>query len=326
MANMYAIPALTTWNSTPGGWSDTSGGTSNGLVPDSSTHVLFDANSGAARTIAMATDAAYCLSFGTIGAVNAITLTGTLHAYGNVNLTGLASVDQVTFAASGSINQAACVLDTLSATSPAVLTAPITISPRWISVGDGATFTASDNVTAEGIVAYGAATINFGAGTWLFYGNSTAFTIASTCTVNASTSTIRLTGTSVTFAGGGKTYNNFWWDALNTCTITGANTFNDVKIAGSSTNLVFPSSATTTLATLTADGTPYLTMSINSSSPGTPATIAKSGGGTLMVYNCQITDITASPGSTFYATRSVDGGGNTNWTFVVIYSGFFFHM
>jgi hypothetical protein len=194
-------------------------------------------------------------------------------------------------------------------------------------VGDGATLTASSaNVTCEGLFASGAATINFGSGTWLFYGNGALFTIGSGCTVDGGTSLLRFTGISVTFAGGGKTYNNFWWDSTNTCTLTGANTFNDVKITGSSANLYFPASATTTLATLTADGTPYAIMSIRSSSPGTPATLVKSGGGTVMVYNCDIRDIIASPSSTFYATRSADSGGNTNWTFVVIYSGFLSFM
>jgi hypothetical protein len=325
MGTMYALPALTTWDTSPGGWSNTSGGPSNGLVPDSTTDVVFNVDSGAARTITL-TGTRQCK---TVSGYN-FTFDGTLSVYGNANLT-LAIVTSLVlrFQVSGILtaSEVSRFSQVSAETSGVVLTLGNLLNTSVLTVASGATFTAANfNVTAGFVAAYSAATVNMGSGTWLIDGSSNAFTVDSACTVNASTSLLRLTGISVTFAGGGKTYNNFWWDSSYTCTITGANTFSDIKITGNSANLVFPAGLTTTTATLTADGTAYSTMSLRSSTGGTPATLAKSGGGTVMVYNCDIRDITASPASTFYATRSTDSGGNTNWSFVVIYSGFLSFM
>lgn len=85
MAQMYALPSLTTWdNSTVGGWSNTSGGVSNGTFPSIGTNVVFDANSGPSRTITIAASvtinsidtsaAAGVLSFS--GGANTVTVNG----------------------------------------------------------------------------------------------------------------------------------------------------------------------------------------------------------------------------------------------------------
>jgi hypothetical protein len=327
MATMYALPALTLWDNNPGGWSDTSGGPSNGLVPDSTTDVVFNVDSGATRTITF-DGIRECKTF--FGGSSNFAFDGSLSVYGNATLT-LAVVTNLAL----SFEQSGALTAPTTSRFPAVyanasgvvVTLANPLNTAVLTLAAGSTFTASTfDVTVGLFTANGTATVNMGSGTWLIDGNSNAFTVAGTCTVNASTSVVRLTGTSVTFDGGGKTYNNFWWDSINTCTIVGANTFNDVKITGSSANLVFPASTTTTLATLNVDATAYAVISLRSSASGTPATITKSSGGTVMVYNCQITDIAASPASTFFATRSLDSGGNTGWTFLVVYSGFFFHM
>lgn len=51
---MYALPTLTTWQNAAGGWSNSSGGPDNGTYPSSLEQVVFDANSGPARTINLA--------------------------------------------------------------------------------------------------------------------------------------------------------------------------------------------------------------------------------------------------------------------------------
>jgi hypothetical protein len=327
MATMYALPALILWDNNPGGWSNTSGGPSNGLVPDSTTDVVFNVDSGPTRTITLDGIRECKTIFG--GSSN-FAFDGSLSVYGNATLT-LAVVTNLTlyFQLSGILTAPTTSRfpAVYANASGVVLTLANPINTSVLALASGSTLTAANfNVTAGFFAAYSTATVNMGSGTWLIDGSSNAFTVDSGCTVNASTSLLRLTGISVTFAGGGKVYNNFWWDSGYTCSITGANTFNDIKITGNSANLVFPAGLTTTAATITADGTTYTIMSLRSSIGGTPATLAKSGGGTVMVYNCQITDITASPGNTFFATRSSNGGGNTNWTFVVINSGFLSFM
>lgn len=48
---MYALPTLSVWQNAAGGWSNTSGGPDNGTYPQGGDTVIFDANSGPARTI-----------------------------------------------------------------------------------------------------------------------------------------------------------------------------------------------------------------------------------------------------------------------------------
>jgi hypothetical protein len=53
MATYYALPTLSVWGSTSG-WSLTSGGADAGVAPDTGDIAIFDANSGPARTITLA--------------------------------------------------------------------------------------------------------------------------------------------------------------------------------------------------------------------------------------------------------------------------------
>lgn len=136
---------------------------------------------------------------------------------------------------------------------------------------------------------------------------------------------IKLTGNvagSITFAGSGKTYpGNLWWSSTNstgTMVITGANTFADFKIDGTTARTVtLPASTTTTVSTFTkSNDTAGQLTSLISSSGGTPATLAKASGTTILNY-MSIKDITATGGN-WYACYSTDGLGNTGWN---IYAG-----
>jgi hypothetical protein len=57
------------------------------------------------------------------------------------------------------------------------------------------------------------------------------------------------------------------------------------------------------------------------SNSGTAFTIAKSGGGQVVCDYVTIRNSTASPGATFFATNSVNAGGNAGWSFVSAIAG-----
>lgn len=101
---------------------------------------------------------------------------------------------------------------------------------------------------------------------------------------------------------------------LNTAGTFGTLNFSD---ATNARTLTLPSSTTTTITTPNILGTAGKLMTINSSSPGVAATIAKAGGGTVILGYLSVQDSTASPATTWYAgTTSTDAGGNTNWLFI----------
>jgi len=102
-----------------------------------------------------------------------------------------------------------------------------------------------------------------------------------------------------------------------TLIITGANTFNDFKIDGTTARTVqFPASTTQTVSSFTASGADAShKISLTSSSPGTPATLSKSSGYVSSDY-LSITDSTATGGALWFAgNHSTSGGGNSGWRF-----------
>lgn len=191
-----------------------------------------------------------------------------------------------------------------------------------------ANFTTNNfNVTAPSFSTTGALTVSMGSGTWTLTGSGTVWSLGAGATITASTSTIKLTDNSATAKqfvdNSSHTYFNFWNATSGSGSVevgTGSPSFSNFRIDAGRTQK-FTSSTTTTVATLTADGT-SLPITISASVSGTAATLAKSGGGTITVDSCNIKDITASPISTFRARHSVDQGGNTNWTFVPNNSAF----
>jgi hypothetical protein len=104
-----------------------------------------------------------------------------------------------------------------------------------------------------------ARTLNLGASVVSMTGVGTVWSATSPgFTLNPGTSSINLTSNSASnkqFDGGGLTYNNFWNNTLSTgtVTITGNNTFNDLKVDAGRTQL-FSGGSIQTLTTLTATG------------------------------------------------------------------------
>lgn len=324
MATMYARSTLTVWdNATTGGWSNTSGGASNGTVPNSTTDVVFDANSGASRNITLSTGAT-CNTLNTTGAAAMTFISGALSPSSNINLTGSVSINDVEFqnAASASITSGGATIGILSFNSTGAITLGDDLIVTAAMNGLNKNFDAQNhNVTVPGVSFGGGAimTLTMGSGTWTLTGDNPWPGPGVSVTIVPGTSTIKLTGNSAAnkqFVGGGKTYNNFWnaTRGSGTVTITGANTFNNFRIDAGRTQ-IFPISTTNTIASLTADGTGNQ-ISIQSSSAGSAATLAKSGGGSIYVDYCAIEDIVGSPAATWNARNSTNVSGNSGITFI----------
>lgn len=331
MTTMYAIPALVTWDSsTAGGWSNSSGGASNGTWPTSSDPVVFDANSGASRTITVTS--ANCGGITTVGA-NAMTFaSGGVIAYGNIDLTGTVSSAGITSqGASATIKAPGVPLGFLH-----VHGAGVSMLLSDITTPSSTTLAFSGSLNMNGFSLTGGAfqlssscTLTIGTGTFTLSGGGggNVCNVGSGETVsNATGGLIKFTDTTSstkTFIGAGKTFGNVeiaTGGNSGVFAITGANTFSTLTI-GPGAVVTLPVSTTNTVSSLVANGTGGL-ITLRSSSAGTAATLAKSGGGTSYVDYCSIKDITASPSSTFFARSSVNVSGNTNWTFILDDSNF----
>lgn len=144
-------------------------------------------------------------------------------------------------------------------------------------------------------------------------------------TFNAGTSTIILANSTASqtmtlTGGGGVTFYNI---VIGSPSVTGqifSLPQNCIFNSLSSTKLVawtlqLGSSSNTTVTNWSISGSSGNLVSIVSSFSGTPATLTKLSGGTVTVDYASIKDITASPLATWFATNSIDAGGNANWAF-----------
>jgi hypothetical protein len=139
-------------------------------------------------------------------------------------------------------------------------------------------------------------------------------------TINAGTSTIVLSNTTTTartFSGNGKTYNNLvigGSTGTSQLTITGSNTFNTISSTKTVAHtILFTAGTTTTVADFTVDGTAGNVVTLGSTT-ASQATLTKTGGSTITVDYASISNLNATPSSTWYATNSTNGGNNTGWT------------
>jgi hypothetical protein len=159
-----------------------------------------------------------------------------------------------------------------------------------------------------------------GNGTWIVSGSDSAVTAflfgATGLTVTPGASWLikftDATATSKTFAGGGKTYNNVWFNNAGTGTfdITGSNTFNQFKVdAGRSVRFT---AATTTTAADWQFGAGCTIGSITAANHN----LAKAGGGYAFAPAATVSRSQASPANSFFAgAAGVDGGNNSGWAF-----------
>jgi hypothetical protein len=163
--------------------------------------------------------------------------------------------------------------------------------------------------------------ITMGSGSWTIEGSGTAWNCGTSTnlTLNTNTSTVNLTSaSSVTFAGGGKTYNIINRTGGGNLVITGANTFTTIVTNLLPITVTFPSSTTQTITNFNISGTSGNVVTINSSTSGSKATIARPSYAVVSVSHCTIKDIYASEGA-YWESYSTNGntnlGNNFGWTF-----------
>ena len=168
-------------------------------------------------------------------------------------------------------------------------------------------------------------TIIMGSGTWEITGTNSTNFIAFDCSnsnglnIYPNTSTIKFTNNNssneITFAGGGKTYYNLWnaRSSNGPLTITGSNTFNDLKINQGKT-VKFTDGTVQTVSSITADGTSgnMITLTGTSTAGWTISDLS----GVNTIENSIISYSNATGGAIFNAQCLSDGGNNTGWNFL----------
>jgi len=335
MANRYWSPAgAANWGDA-NVWATTDGGDPTGVATPTSLDDVFFTSTNINNCVIAA--AANCLSIDFTGGTGYTgTLSGTqaFNVYGNFTLN------------SGMTNNYTGAISMLStAGTKTINTNGITLKGDLNINGSGGTFKLLNNLntlsTKSVLISYGTFTVVDGGNNYVittgnlhFYNNSVSILGSgehilsgtgysgyiifcdTTVTINADTSTIKLTGTKTAhyhFAGGGKTFYNFW-DAS-----TGAYetiidndvTFNDFKLnAGRELNIT--NSKTLTCTTFTALGTSGSHIVIHNTSGTTHATLTKAGGG--VISGCDyidIQEITGSPAATWYIGPNSTDVGNT---------------
>lgn len=194
--------------------------------------------------------------------------------------------------------------------------------------GKTLTFTGS---TSSFITATGTKNLTFNGGTLIIPASSTtafnnAVPTGFTTTAGTGTGTISMTGSlAKTFVGGGSTFNcTLNQGGAGTLTISSSNTFGDIKstyaeLTGATT-IVFPQPGTTTVASFTGKGASGSLLTLNSSTAGTQATIALTGGGTVTTPDyLNVKDLSFTPFTTngtapykWYAGANSTNSGNNS--------------
>lgn len=181
------------------------------------------------------------------------------------------------------------------------------------------------NVGTSFVTAAGTKNLTFNGGTLLCpNANTTSFNNAAptgfTTTAGTGTGKISMSAaTAKTFVGGSSVYNctleNSGAGAL---TIQGNNTFANITNSVSPAIFTFTAGSFNVFVDFSISGTPGNIVTINSSTPGTQASLVK-GSGTVSVSYCTISDSNASGGASwqaYTANGNTDGGGNTGWIFI----------
>lgn len=347
MATRFWVRGTGNWNSSDTShWAEVSGGAPGKTVPTTADAVIFDGNSGSGTVTCTSGGQAICASL--TASSSSVGSTGTIVVYGNVSLNTTFCSGEPNFFINGtcSFNSGGGTIGNLigawETTCAITLAANLTTSiTSYIRIGDGSTcsFNANGfNVTTGNYYALSAvSTTSLGTGTWSIKNASTIWVgaggqwhVHSSSTVNASTSTIKMdnngSGQTMTFVGGGKTYNNLWLSngINNTLSITGANTFADLKVDREA-GLTLPSGVTTTVSTFTVNGLSLAEkVTVRASSNGSQATLSKSSGTVNCVY-LDLKDSAATGGATWNALDSINSGNNSGWNIVPPVSAFFSH-
>ncbi len=344
----YWVGGTATWNSTVGTkWATSSGGTGGAPVPTADDNARFDSSSGSGTVNIADDDVKFCKDLNFSG------FTGTFQCNWASSGTGVTFGGDLTFGSGMTVSGNPWFVTSTNAVTHAITTNGLSIKGFFLLQGTGATYNFQDdftnitnsdlfegvqldngtlnsnnhNMTMVKFASSGSNTrvLNMGTGTWTITGTGTAWSMATVTnlTLNASTSTIKFTntsGTAVTFAGGGKTFNNLWFSRGSSTagiTITGANTFNELKDDGSGAHTITFPNSTTTMTTWNINGTASNTITIQRTGGSGSFTVSQASG-TVNAQYLSISNSTATGGATWNALYSTDGGGNSGWNFVTI--------
>ena len=193
-------------------------------------------------------------------------------------------------------------------------------------LNDG-TFDANNfNVTAFQVVlsaTFNPRTLKMGSGTWSLTGQASTVwdaSITSGLTLSSGTATIAITDISPSaknFLGGNLTYPSLSIVGGGTGSLifTGNNTFNNFTIGSPKTLTLTAGTTQYITGVFNAVGVAGSTISINSNTPGTNASLSKSAG-TVSADYLALQDSNADGGATWYAGRhSTNVSNNTGWIF-----------
>lgn len=324
----YALPTATFLGSNLG-WSNTSGGPERGYGPSaysSGEQIIFDANSGPSRDIAVGSGTIYGIS--TVGA-NPMTFVGTQEVTvmsANVNLAGSVSwqppmrvYGAANLRCKGTPLLGLIQLMDVSGYSVSIeedlVCAGISIYPYAseicsIVAKNGANVTMPRlNLSANTIT-------NLGSGTWTFTADSG--TLLSGGSIHGETATVKLTGggaATKSLGGISAPQSVSVWNATTGeggLTLYSSLTLNKFRAStGSKTILQQGTTLTASVFEVEGAGLPLYIQSTSA----VRANIAKAGGGTAEFKYAHIKDISFSPVNTFFGSLGKDLGNNVGITF-----------
>lgn len=188
------------------------------------------------------------------------------------------------------------------------------------TVTNGALDGGSSNLTTASVSSSNSntRTLALGSGTWSLTGTGTVWDMSTStgATITPGSSTIKLTDTSAsakTFAGGGNTYNNFWFAPIGgsgSLTISGNNTFNNFKDDGTAAHsILFTTGSTQSFSSWSVVGNPGQLISIDSTTTGTH-NLQIIGSGSVSSDYLSIQHSVATPSGRWFAgTNSTNNQG-----------------
>jgi hypothetical protein len=345
----YWVGGTGNWNDTAR-WSTGSGGASGASLPRSHDDVVFDSSSNATAYTATVND----ITGG--NRCKALTIAGP--ASGNVTLAGSTQLtihDDITLPATGlTRTYTGTIVLSGSTTGKTITTNGISFSAIWALIGVGSEWSLGDALTLTGSALFlvqrgsfktanynmtgvqiasnyvhprsidlGSSTVSLDSLVFINFG--TTENERASFSFNAGTSQIVSVANNSTFTGNGNTFYDVSFTSTNTTTqwtINGANTFNDLSVAGRTSAGIAP-------ILITADQIINGTLTLSAGTNATCRTFVRSDTiGTTRTLTCaavaSLTDIdfrditiagAAVSGGDLTGTRLGDGKGNTGVTF-----------
>lgn len=325
----YAITG-TTWGAGGTTWAATSGGSATLGDPTAFDAVVFDGNS---PNVTVSSFSAVGLTLTTTGYTGTISGgSGGITISGNVTFSATTTITVAlitvnassTITANGASIQTSVTLNSAGGTFNLGSDITLSVAGSDFNIPAGTLNTNNYNITAYRFLVTGAGTrvINLGSSSISVYfaGNAVNFS-GSNITLNAGTSLFKYTSTSntaATFTGNGFTFYDVWFSrgaSTGSITITGTNTFHDLKDDGTAAHsIVFPN-VTTTVTTFSISGTSGNLITLARTGASGTFTLSQASGAVCRDY-LSISNSTVTGGATWNAgANSTDGGGNTGWTF-----------